>query len=440
MLLKTPLFLAAKLFGIDPILTLYATVAFVAIGMGLTIMILFTKAKFVKSDKCRIVVNNDPEMTKIVNGGVSLLSALSNEGIAIPSPCGGKATCLQCRVQILDGAEPPMEIEKASFTKKELKEGWRLSCQAKLKHDISVHVDESALEVKEFQGTVISNENVATFIKELVVELAEPISYRSGEYLQFYVPAFRTNTTDWKQTMDPIYFSDWEKFNLFGREIDFGALKQDEIIRAYSMASFPKEGKIVKFNIRIATPPFVQGNISDTIPWGICSSYTFSLKPGDKLTFSGPHGESYMINDDRELVFLIGGAGSSFGRSHILHLFNTENTKRKVTLWYGARSLKENIYEEEYKELSQKYPNFSYNLVLSEPLPDDIAAGWPKDDPLKTAFLFKAFEAGQLKKMEYPEECLFYVCGPPMHNSSIMKLLDSYGVQRKSIILDDFGS
>lgn len=432
--------IAANLFGIDPILTLYSTIAFLAIGLGLTAMILFTKAKFVKSEKCQIQINNDPELTKTVNGGVTLLSALSAQGIAIPSPCGGKATCLQCRVRITEGAAPPIEIEKATFTKKELKEGWRLSCQSKVKHDLNVHVDESALEVKEFEGTVISNNNVATFIKELVIELPEPIEYRSGEYLQFYVPPFKTNTTYWKQTMDPIFFTDWEKFHLFGHELDFSHLKEEEVIRAYSMASYPAEGKIIKFNIRIATPPFEKGKLAPSIPWGICSSYTFSLKPGDKVKLSGPHGESYMINDERELVFLIGGAGSSFGRSHILHLFNTEDTKRKVTLWYGARSLKENIYETEYKELEKKFPNFKYNLVLSEPLPEDIAAGWPKDDPLKTAFLFKAFEAGQLKKMEYPEECLFYVCGPPLHNSSVMKLLDSYGVPRKNIVLDDFGS
>jgi Na+-transporting NADH:ubiquinone oxidoreductase subunit F len=206
------------------------------------------------------------------------------------------------------------------------------------------------------------------------------------------------------------------------------------------MASYPAEGKILKFNIRIATPPFEGGKPSDKIPWGICSSYTFALKPGDKVILSGPYGESHMVHDERELVFLIGGAGSSFGRSHILHLFETLKTKRKVTMWYGARSLRENIYEEEYRKLDKEFDNFTYHLVLSEPLPEDIEAGWPKDDPIKTAFLFKAFEQGQLRKMEYPEENLYYVCGPPLHNKSVMKLLDEYGVPRESIVLDDFGS
>ena len=217
-------------------------------------------------------------------------------------------------------------------------------------------------------------------------------------------------------------------------------MADDDVIRAYSMASYPAEGRKLLFNIRIASPPMLKGVPDPSIPWGICSSYVFSLRPGDEVKLSGPYGESYMIDDDRELVFLIGGAGSSFGRSHILHLFLTENTKRKVTMWYGARSIKENIYEEEYTKLAQDFENFSYNLVLSEPLPEDIEAGWPKDDPVKTGFLFRSFEMGQLKNMEEPEECLYYVCGPPMHNMSVMKLLDDYGVPRENIVLDDFGS
>jgi Na+-transporting NADH:ubiquinone oxidoreductase subunit F len=242
--------------------------------------------------------------------------------------------------------------------------------------------------------------------------------------------------------MDPKFYPDWEKFGLFNRKLNFSHLPSApyEVIRAYSMASYPAEGRKLLFNIRIATPPFVNGKMGDDVPWGICSSYTFSLKPGDKIRLSGPYGESFMINDNRELVFLIGGAGSSFGRSHILHLFYTENTKRKVSLWYGARSLRENIYQREYEELEKRFPNFHYNLVLSEPLPEDLDAGWPSKDPIKTNFLFKAFEEGQLKRMDYPEECLFYVCGPPMHNKSVLKLLDDYGVPRESIILDDFGS
>lgn len=428
--------------GIDIVTTLYAIAFFVAIGVGLAALILFTRATFVKSEECKLFINDDDALTKCTPGGATLLQALSSNGIQIPSPCGGKATCHQCVVQITKGGQEPLETDRAAFSKKQLKEGWRLSCQTKVKHDLHVKVDLEAANIKVFEGKVLSNENVATFIKELVVEVKEEIPYRSGGYLQFHVPPFKTNTSDWKQTMEKPYWADWEKYGLFDRTIDFSDLPKgpDEVIRAYSMASYPAEGKKLKFNIRIATPPFAGPKLSETIPWGICSSYTFSLKPGDNVILSGPYGESYMVNDERELVFLIGGAGSSFGRSHILHLFNSEKTRRKLTMWYGARSLKENIYQEEYEQLAKEHPNFAYHLVLSEPLPEDLAKGWPKNDPVKTNYLFKAFQVGQLDKMEEPEECLFYVCGPPMHNKSVLTLLDNYGVPRENIVLDDFGS
>ncbi len=419
-----------------------AILAFVAICLILTVMILFTKRKLVRTAPCTIQINEDPKLCKTVAGGQTLLSALTKEGIPVPSPCGGKATCKQCRLQILEGREEPLETDKATFTKQQLKEGWRLSCQLKVKHDLHLHVEERYLTVKEWHGKVLSNENVATFIKELIVELpeGEEVPYRSGGYLQFHVPSFKTHTNEWKGTMNPKFHPDWEKFRLFGQAIDFSHIASGEVIRAYSMASYPAEGRTLKFNIRIATPPFIKGQMMEKVPWGICSSYTFGLKPGDKVRLSGPYGESFMINDERPLIFLIGGAGSSFGRSHVLHLFETEKTKRQVDFWYGARSLKENIYQEEYERLDRTHPNFRYHLVLSEPLPEDLAAGWPKGDPVKTNFLFRAFESGQLKKMEEPEECLYYVCGPPLHNSSILKLLDDYGVPRENIVLDDFGS
>lgn len=434
-------FLIASVSDIDVGLTLYSIGAFLAIGLGLAGMILFTRAKLISKVQSEIRINEDPDLTFESPAGVTLLNALTTHGIPIPSPCGGKATCKQCKVQIIENAPVALETDMSTFTKKQIKEGWRLSCQAKVSGPMHIHVDEHALETKEWVGTVISNENVATFIKELVVEIpeGEEVPYRSGGYLQFHVPSFKTNTSDWKKTMDRKYWSDWEKFGMFDQEIDFSHLSGDDI-RAYSMASYPAEGRKLIFNIRIATPPFVAGKLSKDIPWGICSSYTFSLKPGDKVKLSGPYGESFMIEDNRELIFLIGGAGSSFGRSHVLHLFNTEKTKRKVTFWYGARSLKENIYPEEYQALEKQFSNFKYFLVLSEPLKEDIEQGWPQNDPLKTNFLFRAFEQGQLSKMEEPEECLYYVCGPPMHNKSVLKLLDDYGVPRENIVLDDFGS
>ncbi len=431
--------LAAAWATADTQVVLLAVVSFVVIGMILASMILYTKAKLVGTGAVKLLINQDPSLTRTVNAGDTLLGVLSKQGISIPSPCGGKATCKQCKVQVLAGGGPLLETEMATFSKKQQKEGWRLSCQCKVKNDIEIHVEEAHIGIKEYRGRVVSNHNVATFIKELIVEVPEVIEYRSGAYLQFHVPRFKTNTSDWKATMDPIYRDDWEKYRMFDRLFDFGDIP-DNVIRAYSMASYPAEKTTLKFNIRIATSPFVAGFPSESIPWGICSSYTFSLKPGDTLRLSGPYGESYMKDDQRELVFLIGGAGSSFGRSHILHLFRTEKTKRRVSMWYGARSLKENIYQEEYEELAKLYPHFSYHLVLSEPLPEDIEKGWPKNDPVKTNFLFRAFEQGQLKKMAEPEEALYYVCGPPMHNVSVLKLLDDYGVPRDSIVLDDFGS
>lgn len=415
----------------------FAVTAFVFVAIGLATMILFTRAKLVSTEDCEIKINEDESLTIRCPAGNTLLDVLSSNDVPIPSPCGGKATCKQCKIQILDGGAEVLQTDIDTFSKKELADGWRLSCQNKLKHDMHLHIDEHYLGVKQWAAKVISNENVATFIKELVVEVPEEVPYRSGGYLQFHVPPFKTNTEDWKGTMEEKYWADWEQFKMFGHELDFSTT--NDVIRAYSMASYPAEGKTVKFNIRIATPPFQDGAIM-SVPWGICSSYAFSLKPGDDVTLSGPYGESFMIDDDREIVFLIGGAGSSFGRSHVMHLFKTEKTKRKVSFWYGARSVKENIYQEDLEEIAKDFDNFSYNLVLSEPLEEDFAEGWPKDDPIKTNYLYLAFRDGQLKKMDDPEECLYYVCGPPMHNKCVMELLDDFGVPRENIILDDFGS
>ncbi len=420
------------------ITVIIATIAFIAIGLFLTFLILSAKARLVTSELCQISINKD-EISFEVSGGETLLAVLSQKDIAIPSPCGGKATCKQCKVHIVEGAEEPLDTDKGTFDAKELKEGWRLSCQSKVKSSLKLELPEALLSVKHLKGTVVSSDNVATFIKEIAIEVPENLPYKSGGYMQFYVPAFKTNTSDWKATMNPKYYTDWERFDMFDRELDFSSI-DEEVVRAYSMASFPAEKKRLLFNVRIATPPFKNGKLHSRIKWGVCSSYLFSLKPGDEVTLSGPYGESFMIDDDREVVFLIGGAGSSFGRSHIMHLFKTEKTKRKVSLWYGARALKENIYQSEYEALARDFKNFSYHLVLSEPSPEDLKTGWPKDDPEKTGFLFKAFEKGKLSKMQEPEEALYYVCGPPMHNKSVLKLLDDYGVLAKNIVLDDFGS
>lgn len=415
-------------------------VAFVAVGIILTLCILFVKAKLVSTAPVEINVNDSQDLSFQAEGGSTLLNVLLSNSFAISSPCGGKATCQQCRVQVTDGGGDPLETELGAFTPREIDEGWRLSCQCKVKGDIKIHLEESQCSANEVTATVVSNKNVATFIKEVVVVLDEgsEVNYIPGDYMQVFVPRFQTNTDDWKETIDEVYWEDWKNYEMFGQKIDFQSI-EEPTIRAYSMASYPGENYL-KFNVRIATPPPKGKCIDHSKPWGICSSYLFSLKEGDKVTLSGPFGESHMIDDDRPVYFLIGGAGSSFGRSHILDLFFNQNTKRKIELWYGARSLRENIYEDDFKKLAEERENFSYHLVLSEPLAEDFEGGWPKDDPVKTNFLFKAFELGALKEIEMPEDCLYYVCGPPMHNKSVINLLDAYGVEEDSIVLDDFGS
>jgi Na+-transporting NADH:ubiquinone oxidoreductase subunit F len=420
----------------------YSIAAFVFVSLILAGLILWTKRTFSYSASCKVYINDDEKMTKTCPVGATLLSALSHEGVPIPSPCGGKATCKQCRLKIIEGADEPLETDRATFSKRQLGQGWRLSCQTKLYHDIKVHIDEALIGVRERTCKVVSNQNVATFIKELIIELpeGEEMHYRSGGYVEFHVPPYCTDTSDWKETIDQKYWKDWEKYGMFGKTIDYSTLSPYQVMRAYSMASYPAEGRKLIFNVRVATPPLVGGKVAEEIPWGICSSYMFSLKAGDTVKISGPYGESFMIDDSRDLYFLIGGVGSSFARAHILHLFYTEKTKRKVSLWYGARALRENIYQDEYERLGKLFSNFQYHLVLSEPEPEDIAAGWPKADPIKSNFLFKAFELGALKNLEAPEEALYYVCGPPLHNKSVLKLLDDWGVPRENIILDDFGS
>ena len=296
--------------------------------------------------------------------------------------------------------------------------------------------------MREWTAVVLSNENVATFIKELVVEVKDrDISYLPGTYFRFHIPPFKTNTQLWRRWIWDKYLADWEKSGLFDHEIDFThlPLEKQKAACAFSIASYPAEGNRLKFTIRIALPPLLEGKFPITIPWGFCSSYAFSLNPGDEIHFSGPYGDALMVDDESELVFLIGGAGASFARSHLMHLLRTQKTKRSVSLWYGARALRDNIYEVEFKQLEKDFPNFKYHLVLSEPLPEDIEKGWPIDDPLRTNFLHLAFEMGQLKRIKSPNDCLFYVCGPPLLNKGVLQLLENYAVDRKNIVLDDFG-
>ncbi len=422
------------------IVTIVAAVFFfVLIGLFLSLFIVGTKQRLVPDVPIKITINEEIETT--ASNGVTLLNALSSNNYTIPSPCGGKATCHQCKVKIIEGSGEILETDRSTFSPTELKEGWRLSCQSKVRREMKIHLPASSISANKFEAEVLSNENVATFIKELRIKIPDDVdlNYIPGDYLQVHVPPYETNTTTWKENIEEKFYPDWELFDMFNHQINYRQGKE-EVIRAYSMASYPEEGKIVKFNVRIASPPIAKGKVKKGVAWGIASTYLFALKKGDKAQFSGPFGESYMIDDMRDVHFLIGGAGFSFGRSHIMDLFKTKKTKRNVTLWYGARSLRENFYEEDFTKLAEENDNFSYHVVLSDPLKQDFEEGWPKDDPTKTNFLYKAFEEGELKKMDAPEDALYYVCGPPMHNKMVMKILDDYGVPNENIVLDDFGS
>lgn len=415
-----------------------AAFVFVLIGICLSLFIVGTKRKLIPNVPVKITINDEIEATTA--SGVTLLNALSSNEYTIPSPCGGKATCHQCKVKITEGSGEILETDRSTFSPTELKEGWRLSCQCKVRQPMKINLPASSMEANTFDGVVISNDNVATFIKELCVKIPDHIDlkYIPGDYLQVHIPDYDTNTESWKETIDSSYHGDWEGFGMFNRQITYRQ-GREEVIRAYSMASYPEEGKVVKFNIRIASPPFANGKMKK-VPWGIGSAYLFALKKGDKVHLSGPFGESHMIDDQRAVYFLIGGAGSSFGRSHIFDLVQTKNTNRKVVLWYGARSLRENIYEDEFTQLAKTHENFEYHIVLSDPLEQDFANGWPKDDATKTNFLYKAFEEAELKNMETPEDHLYYCCGPPKHNEMVLKILDDYGVPKENVVLDDFGS
>ncbi len=406
------------------------------VGMLLTLCILTVKRFLSPTLDCSILINEEKEVKGIF--GATLLENLLHLGYRVPSPCGGKATCHQCKVKVLEGGGDPCDVETMVFGSKQIKEGWRLSCQCKLKKSVKVELSSSSINAATFEAKVLSNRNVSTFIKELCVELLEgQIKYLPGDYMQIVIPPYETHAKHWKETMDEIYQRDWHLYDLFSHQIKYSDEGEN---RAYSMASYPLEGKVLKFTVRIATPPIKNHRVKGQIPWGVGSSYLFSLKEGDTIKLSGPYGESHMKEDNRELVFLIGGAGASFARSHIFDLFYNKKTTRKVTLWYGARSLKENIYQEEFEKLASEFKNFSYKLVLSEPEAKDIDAGWPLKDPLKTGFACIAFEKGQLCKLDAPEDLLYYVCGPPMHNKTALKLLYEYGVDSSDIVLDDFGN
>ncbi len=411
-----------------------SVIAFLVVTLLLVGLLLFAKAKLTPSGTVKININNGSKELEVAPGS-SLLSTLAAEKIFLPSACGGKGSCGQCKCRVTEGGGTILPTEVGFFNKKQITNNWRLGCQVKVKENMSIEVPESALSVKKWECEVISNNNVATFIKEFCVKIpdGETLNYRSGGYIQIDVPAI---TVDYKDIdVDPQFREDWEKMGVFNLKM----VNPTPTLRAYSMATYPAEGNIIKLNVRIATPPFdrVKGGFMDVNP-GICSSYIYSLKPGDKVTVSGPYGEFFVPDncpDDQEFVFIGGGAGMAPMRSHIMHLFKTEKTNRKVNFFYGARSLKEAFYLEDYAQIEKEFPNFKFHLALDRPDPEADKAGVP----YVAGFVHNVLYETYLKNHEAPEDILYLMCGPPMMAQSVVNLLDSLGVASENILFDNFG-
>ncbi|MFT6389389.1 MAG: Na+-transporting NADH:ubiquinone oxidoreductase subunit F [Cellvibrionaceae bacterium] len=395
---------------------------FTALVLALVAVILSARAKLVSTGDVTITVNHEKKIT--VPAGGKLLNTLADAGLFLPSACGGGGSCAQCKCIIESGGGGILPTEESHFTKREAKEGWRLSCQVAVKQDMDVEVEDDVFGVKQWQCEVESNPNVATFIKELTLKLpeGENVDFRAGGYVQLEVPPHHIKFSDFD--IEEEYRGDWERFGFFKLES-----KVDETtIRAYSMANYPEERGVVKFNIRIATPPpGAQG-----IPPGIMSSYVFNMKPGDKIDVFGPFGEFFAQNSDAEMIFVGGGAGMAPMRSHIFDQLRRLKSERKISFWYGARSLKELFYKEDYDTLATENDNFDWHVALSDPQPED---NW---DGL-TGFIHNVLLEQYLKEHPAPEDCEYYMCGPPMMNQAVINMLKDMGVEDENIMLDDFG-
>ncbi len=415
-------------------LIIISAVAILVLMLILVALLLFIKTKLTPSGTVKININNGTKNLEVTPGS-SLLATLANEKIFLPSACGGKGSCGQCKCQVISGGGTILPTEVGFFNRKQILNHWRLGCQVKVKDNLDIIIPESALSVKKWECEVISNRNVATFIKEFCVKIpdGETLNYRSGGYIQVDVPAM---TVDYKDIdVDEQYRADWEKMGMFNLKM----VNTTPTLRAYSMATYPAEGNIIKLNVRIATPPFdkAKGGFANVNP-GICSSYIFSLKPGDKVMISGPYGEFFIPDNapaDQEFIFVGGGAGMAPMRSHIMHLFKTEKTARKVNFFYGARSLKEAFYLEDYHALEKEFPNFKFHLALDRPDPEADAAGVP----YVPGFVHNVMYETYLKNHEAPEDALYLMCGPPMMTKSVLDLLDNLGVAPENILFDNFG-
>lgn len=395
---------------------------FTAIVLALVAIILLARSRLVSTGDVSILVNGEKTIT--VPAGGKLLQTLSDANLFLASACGGGGTCAQCKCIVTEGGGSMLPTEESHFTRRDADEGWRLSCQTAVKQDMKIEVPEEVFGVKQWECTVESNDNVATFIKELTLKLpeGETVNFRAGGYVQLECPPHHIKYSDFQ--IDDMYRGDWEHFGFFKHE----SIVDETVIRAYSMANYPEEQGIVKFNIRIATPP--PG--SQGIPAGQMSSWAFGLKPGDKVKVYGPFGEFFAKDTRAEMVFIGGGAGMAPMRSHLFDQLKRIHSDRKISFWYGARSMREMFYQEEYDMLAEQNDNFSWHVALSDPQPEDNWDGM-------TGFIHNVLFEEYLKDHPAPEDCEYYMCGPPMMNAAVVQMLTDLGVEPENILLDDFG-
>ncbi|MCQ2319470.1 MAG: NADH:ubiquinone reductase (Na(+)-transporting) subunit F [Bacteroidales bacterium] len=399
----------------------------IAVLIPVTVLVIVRK-RLTPQGKVNININGEKNLE--VEPGSSLLATLANEQIFLPSACGGGGNCGMCRCQVLEGGGTILPTETGFFSRKEQQDHWRLGCQVKVREDMKIHINPQIFGIKKWECEVVSNRNVATFIKEFKVKLpeGEHLNFKSGGYIQIDVPKIDVKYKD--IDVNEEYQKDWEKFHMF----DLVMHNPEPQFRAYSMANHPAEDDIIMLNVRIATPPFdrVNGGFMKVNP-GVCSSYIYSLKPGDKVMISGPYGEFHVKDTDNEMIFIGGGAGMAPMRSHILDQFLTKHTKRKASFWYGGRSLRELFYIDDFKKIEAENPNFKFNIALSAPLPEDNWTGYVGN-------IHEVLFENYLKSHEAPEDIEYYLCGPPMMTQAVLKMLDNLGVPKDNIMFDDFGS
>ena len=432
------------MFSITELIT-YSILAFLVLILLMVFMLLYAKSKLVNSGAVKIKINGENEIE--VGGGSTLLTTLGNNKIFLPSACGGGGSCLQCKCKVLDGGGEPLPTEIPNFSRKELADGWRLGCQVKVKQDMVIEVPEEIFGIKKFEAKVYSNYNVASFIKEFIVELPDDMHYEAGGYIQIEIPKCEVKFSDMdimahpeEHPGDPEKFkAEWDKFKLWPL-----VMKNDELVeRAYSMASYPAEGRKIMLNVRIATPPFDRA----TNDWmkvnpGIASSYVFSRKADDPVVVSGPYGEFFINESEAEMLYVGGGAGMAPMRSHLYHLFRTVKTGRKVTYWYGGRSKRELFYTDHFRALEKDFPNFKFYLALSEPQPEDnwkVKEGIDGDGDGFVGFIHNVVIDNYLSKHDNPEDIELYFCGPPMMNKAVQKMGEDFGLDPENIRFDDFG-